>query len=595
MAKRRYKEQFLDLGFTEIEDHGVSKPQCVLCMEVLSNESLKENKLKRHLETKHPAFLNNDRGFFERKEMQLKRQKFDTQCDKGPFSLHRTTTMASYLAAWIIAKQKKPHTIGENLVKPAAVEMVRIVCGDDTAKKIQQIPLSNDTVHSRIIDMSIDIKNQVIEALKTSGKFSLQLDESTDISDEAQLMAYVRYQGATDMQEEFLFCKPFHSHTTGEDIFKMVDSFFQDEGLTWNQCYSVCCDGAPAMFGARKGFTSRVKNVNPEVLVLHCILHRENLAAQRLSGELNVVMKEVVQVVNFIKGRSLNSRLFNRMCQDFASEHTHLLYHSEVRWLSRGKVLQRVLELRVEIQIFLVEEKNELASRFDDSKWLLQVAYLTDIFAEINNLNAAMQGRQETLVGTVEKLTAFKDKLSLWKRRISIGRTAPFPNISLILQADNATSFDEIKPIVVGHLEKLMSEFQRYIPEDISIYSWVKNPFDVKIEDLPKEMSDIHQLEEQLIDIQNDKTLEYNFKKETLSVFWTKIHKEKDVLGSQALKVLLPFPTTYLCEAGFSALTVVKTKYRNRLAPEHDLRCCLSSTKPRFEDIAKKVQSQISH
>ena len=80
-------------------------------------------------------------------------------------------------------------------------------------KKIEGVPLSNDTVKKRIQSMSCDIKDQVIEAIKRSRQFSLQLDESTDISDDAQLLTYVRYQGLAEMEEEFLFCKPLQ--TTG--------------------------------------------------------------------------------------------------------------------------------------------------------------------------------------------------------------------------------------------------------------------------------------------------------------------------------------------------------------------------------------------
>ena len=107
--------------------------------------------------------------------------------------------------------------------------------------------------------MSCDIKDQVIAAIKKSWQFSLQPDESADISDDAQLLTYVRYQGADNMEEEFLFCRLLQTTTTGEGIFMMVDSFFNKEGLFWKQCQSVCCDSTPAMFGARHGFTAQVK------------------------------------------------------------------------------------------------------------------------------------------------------------------------------------------------------------------------------------------------------------------------------------------------------------------------------------------------
>ena len=51
--KRKYSEEYLKFGFTSIVNNDTEKPQCVLCNVVLSAESLKPSKLKRHLETKH--------------------------------------------------------------------------------------------------------------------------------------------------------------------------------------------------------------------------------------------------------------------------------------------------------------------------------------------------------------------------------------------------------------------------------------------------------------------------------------------------------------------------------------------------------------
>ena len=96
------------------------------------------------------------------------------------------TTFASYFVAWWIVKQKEPHTIGEELVKPAAVDMVRTICGGRPGRSNRSLCRMIRFVR---YDMSNDIKQQVITA---SGKFSLQLDESTDVTDDAQLMAYAR-------------------------------------------------------------------------------------------------------------------------------------------------------------------------------------------------------------------------------------------------------------------------------------------------------------------------------------------------------------------------------------------------------------------
>ena len=54
----------------------------------------------------------------------------------------------------------------------------------------------------------------------------------------------------------------------------------------------------------------------------------------------------VVQTVNFIRGRALNHRLFQKFCDEIGAEHSVLLYHTEVRWLSHGHVFKRVVEIR---------------------------------------------------------------------------------------------------------------------------------------------------------------------------------------------------------------------------------------------------------
>lgn len=85
----------------------------------------------------------------------------------------------------------------------------------------------------------------------------------------------------------------------------------------------------------------------------HCCIHREQLAVKKMPSCLKTVLDEAVKIVNSIKGKALNSRLFKVLCEEMGSEHTKLLFHTEVRWLSRGKVLSRLFELRDEVKLFL--------------------------------------------------------------------------------------------------------------------------------------------------------------------------------------------------------------------------------------------------
>ena len=91
------------------------------------------------------------------------------------------------------------------------------------------------------------------------------------------------------------------------------------------------------------------------------MLHRENLAIRRIEENLSIVMNDVIQIVNFIKGRALNSRLSSQLCADYNAQHEHLIFYSSVRWLSRGSMLKRVYELRLELSDFLQEKNPTMA------------------------------------------------------------------------------------------------------------------------------------------------------------------------------------------------------------------------------------------
>jgi hypothetical protein len=82
----------------------------------------------------------------------------------------------------------------------------------------------------------------------------------------------------------------------------------------------------------------------------------------------------------------------------------------------------------------------------------------------------------------------------------------------------------------------------------------------------------------------------------SLTKFWNELKDEYYVLFEKAMKIVLPFFSTYLCEAGSSGMTHIKTKTRNML--DITISLCLALTtavEPRIEKIIKTKQEQLSH
>ena len=171
-----------------------------------------------------------------------------------------------------------------------------------------------------------------------------------------------------------------------------------------------------AAAGIQSGVIKRVKDKAPEVKWTHCFLHRQALVSKKMSEELHDTLDAVIKCVNYIKARPLNQRLFSCLCNEMGSDHTGLLMHSESRWLSRGQVSKRIVELQEEVITFLKKQKQtSLAELFSQEKFMANVSYLADIFNSLNSLNQSMQGPGFTVIDHNAKITAYYKKMILWQ------------------------------------------------------------------------------------------------------------------------------------------------------------------------------------
>ncbi|XP_050526945.1 zinc finger BED domain-containing protein 5-like [Daktulosphaira vitifoliae] len=585
---RKYDDSYLEFGFTSTEVNGEERPLCVLCMKVLAPECMLPSKLKRHLETNHKYAVGKSRDYFDRKRKELKQEK---SIFFNNASIPNNALIASYKVAFRIAKCKKPHTIAEELILPAALDMVNIMIGESAGKLLSKVPLSNNTISRRIHHMADDLNDQLIEKLKEKA-FGLQLDEATDINKDAHLICYIRFIDNDDMVEDLLFCKNITAGAKAQDLFEILDNFMSENSVDWTKCVGVCTDGARSMSGCYGGLQALIQNKAPDALWTHCIIHREALASKYLSPELNQVLECVVNVVNYIKTRPLKSRFFKKLCEDMGAEHTSLLYYSSARWLSRGNMILRTFELREEIYVFIKEEGHKHASEFSNKEFLIKLAYLCDIFDKLNELNTSLQGKNMHLLKSMEKISAFIKKLKLWRRKMNEGTSKDsFLTLQQFLTSNGVKISQDMKSIFVDHLSQLVIWFEKYFQnENIDKFSWIQDPFNSTA---PSEFTSTE--EESLIELSCDNSLKTKFSSIDLTKFWISIKDEYPLLSDKAQRILIPFSTSYLCEAGFSAVAVIKSKYRTKINVEKEMKVAVSCLIPRFEKMCSDMQAHPSH
>jgi len=150
---------------------------------------------------------------------------------------------------------------------------------------------------------------------------------------------------------------------------------------------------------------------------------------------------------------------------------------------------------------------------------------------------------------------------------------------------------------VIKHLDSLTNEFMRYFP-DFSNESWqyvlTSCPFNTNQGTNVDILTDTFQ--EQAIELKNDSRAEMYFNSgSSLEEFWAKYQPIYPEISNVALKILVQFSSTYLCESGFSSLAVIKTKHRNRLDVESDLTCSLSNIEQNIKKLSKENCCQPSH
>lgn len=288
---------------------------------------------------------------------------------------------------------------------------------------------------------------------------------------------------------------------------------------------AITTDGAPAMVGKINGFIALCKKDESfsNFMSYHCIIHQEALCGKILPFEH--VMKIVTKIINSIRAAPLQHRLFKALLED---EEHDLILHTEVRWLSKCKVLTIFVSSIERIKIYL-NTKNENFNELTDSCWLVDLGFLTDIMEKLNSLNLELQGKDKHVANMIGSVNSFKAKLILWIAHLQMKSLVHFPNMKKM-----AGNTEINVSLFIKHLQVLQEQFEKRFQQFTIIEPMVSffiNPFTCKtnIMEVAAYIAEVVQvkaeeLELEILDLQSDLMLKSLISDED---FWNTVDRKK--------------------------------------------------------------------
>ena len=230
------------------------------------------------------------------------------------------------------------------------------------------------------------------------------------------------------------------------------------------------------MIGKYRGLIIYYEKLNPDIFTIHCVIHRQHLVAKNLSVRLNDSLNFVIKAVNKIKRHALQSRLFKQLCNDNDEVFDKLIMYTEVKKVIKRKLFRKILAVFNSVIDFFSEKDKVLADNLVKRK--IDIAYMSDLYGKINNLNKTLQGKNLNLVKVKSKITSFRNQLELYGKNFKNNQFSQFASLeNLKLQISEG----EVE-VFSSHLEQLKCDIDKRFTDvfQLNVPKWIMDPFEAE-------------------------------------------------------------------------------------------------------------------
>ncbi|CAB3988291.1 zinc finger MYM-type 6-like [Paramuricea clavata] len=232
------------------------------------------------------------------------------------------------------------------------------------------------------------------------GKFSLIVNESTDVSTAKQLCIIVQYYNKVKKKilTVFFYLIPV-IHTSADDLFNAIKDCLTEIKLNLVDCVGYASDGASSVW-------TRIAAVAPHCIKMACICHLLSLCVQyafeKFPLSLGFLLAEIPKWCSKSTVRREAYKMLYKVMNHNDDQKAPFEKYSTTRWLVRGKVIFRILTIWNELKAYFLTAQPActqvarfkaliLLDMLKDPILYLYFHFVSPVVAEFDRVNAFFQ------------------------------------------------------------------------------------------------------------------------------------------------------------------------------------------------------------
>ncbi|KAI8117673.1 SCAN domain-containing protein 3 [Lucilia cuprina] len=254
----------------------------------------------------------------------------------------------------------------------------------------------------------------VCELLRNN-KFSLCVDESTDLSNTKSLCLVVRVCFDFNIQDLFFGLLKVQE-CDAKSLYKLIVDHFTENNINYRMnMVGFAADGTAVMTGKNNSVAKLLKDDIPDLFIIKCVCHSLDLcssyACLQLPSEVETLTRNIY---NYLSNSPKRFDQFQAIQELLEIKPKKILHPCQTRWLYLEAVVVRILNLFEPLKIYFsfaanvddIDNAKNILDDLNDSNqiYLSFLKYILEIVNKINKVFQSESTEIHTLYNQIERL-----------------------------------------------------------------------------------------------------------------------------------------------------------------------------------------------